>query len=419
MKKARPPTRKTIVAASAGSALEWYDFSVYGFLAPIIGKTFFPNTDPASALLLAFGALTVGYLSRPFGSFIFGHIGDVVGRKPAMLISVSIMGLCALLLAILPTYEQIGIAAGVLLVAIRIIQGIAVAGEYTASAVLLTEAARPGRRALTSSWVVAAMFLGCMAASGITALIGSIVGEDALQAWGWRIAFLLGCGVALVIGILRTQMPETLAAREKPAVSPALLAVTRHAGSIARIFLILMPNAILYFIIFVYASSYWTGTMKVPTTRALEISTANLAALTLAIPLVAFIGDRVGYWKVIGFGAVFLIVASLPLWHLMHHDSVSLMFLGQFGLTLGLACYAGLSVITMVDLSPDHTRCSTVSLGYNTAVAFFGGTTPLIATWLTSATGRTDAPVYYLLIAAALSLFVVARLPKQQRSDPG
>ena len=162
-------TPRTVVAASSGNVLEWYDFTVYGFLAPTIATHFFPSEDRLAGILSAFAVLAVGYAARPVGSVIFGHIGDRIGRKPALILSVLLMGAGSLAIAILPGYEQIGIAAALLLVAIRIIQGISVAGEYTASGVLLVEQAAPGHRARAGAWIAFAMMWGCVLGSAVPA----------------------------------------------------------------------------------------------------------------------------------------------------------------------------------------------------------------------------------------------------------
>lgn len=414
------PSLRTIVAASSGNALEWYDFTVYSFLAPILGRAFFPSDDPTVSLLASFAVLAVGYLARPLGSLVFGNIGDTLGRKRALLLSIVIMGVASICLGLLPTYEEIGVAAAVLLVLIRVVQGISVAGEFTASGILLAEAAAPGRRCLTAAWVPAAMLAGCMLGSGVPALVGTLVGQEALAAWGWRIPFLCGGVIALFTLVLRSTMPETLAATPpaRGEAAPVWRAVRSHLRDILRMVVLLIPAAVLYFAIFVYATSFWTGELAISTTDALDVSTVNLALLAAAMLLCASLADRFGVRRVLMAGALYTLLAALPLWHLMHRPSLELVALGQLGLALGLAAYYGLCIIVLVDMIPARVRCSVVSIGYNGAMAAFGGTTPLIATWLTRETGHTDAPIAYVMATVALSLAVIWSLPRGRTAHP-
>ena len=199
---------RSIVAAASGNVLEWYDFTIYGFLAPVIGKVFFPDTSHFTAILSAFAVLAVGYGVRPIGSILFGHIGDRLGRKPTLIITVLIMGTGSLAVALLPGYEQIGITAAVLLVAIRVMQGIAIAGEYPASGVFIVEQTDPAHRARAGSWVAVAMILGCVLGAFVPALVTTLLSDEQMASWGWRIPFLVGSSVALFSLFMRRNLTE-------------------------------------------------------------------------------------------------------------------------------------------------------------------------------------------------------------------
>lgn len=414
---AAPLSPRTILAASSGNALEFYDFTVYGFMAPIIGAAFFPSDDPTTSLLSAFVVLAAGYLSRPIGSFIFGHIGDTLGRKPSLLLSVSVMGSCSILIALLPTVEQIGVVAAVLLVALRMVQGIALAGEYTVAGVLVAEAACARNRCLNTAWIPCAMMLGCVLGSGVPAFVSDLVGQEQMATWGWRVPFFFGGIVALCSVVLRSTMPETLvAAVEPPEASPIWLAFRDHWRQMLQMIAIMMPFGIVYFVIFTYASSYLTEQMHFSTAQALEISTVNLLLMAAFIPGVAWVADRVGYSAVLRATGLVTLVAAWPLWYLMHQPSIEAVFLGQMGLALLNAVGWGLSIVVLTDLVPAQVRCSTVAIGYNTAMAVFGGATPAVATYLVARTGDDFAPVYYIILAAGLSLLVLWRLPTANRS---
>lgn len=404
-----------MLAATSGNVLEWYDFIIYGFLAPILGEIFFPSDDHVASLLSAFAVLAVGYLARPIGSVIFGHIGDLFGRKPAMLASVVLMGIGSVLIGVLPTYAEVGVVASIALVCIRIIQGIAVAGEYMASGVLVVEEARPNARGLMGSWIAFAMILGCVFGSGVPALVSDLLTEEQMKAWGWRIPFFIGGSVALFSMILRLHISESSKLAEAVAerrISPIYLAIRDYWAQILQMILLFIPAAILYFLIFVYAASYLTEQMHFSTANALDISTINLIVIAVAIPLIGYLSDRVGRRPMMMFGAIGTLVMAWPFWQLMHGQSIKLVFLGQMGLALINAIGWSLSITVLSEMVPTRVRCSAVSLSYNTCMAAFGGTTPLIATYLVARTSDDFAPVYYLMATTILSLVVIWRLPK-------
>lgn len=406
-------TPRTVLAATSGNVLEWYDFTAYSFLAPILGQVFFPSEDHFASLLAAFAVLAVGYLARPFGSVIFGHIGDRIGRKPALMISVVLMGSGSLLIAVLPTHAQIGVAASILLVAIRVVQGMSVAGEYTTSGVLLVEQSEPRSRGFTGGWIAFAMMLGCVAGSGVPALLGTFLTDDQIHAWGWRIPFFVGSAAALYSAILRTNLTESslVAADPDPMASPIFAAVKNHWRLMLQMVFLLIPTAVIYFIVFVYAASYLTEAMHFTTRQALDLTTANLVTIALLAPLVGWLSDRFGRRPLCLFGAIGTILFAWPLWWLMHQQDIRLVFLGQLGFSIFNAIGWGLSITVLVEMAPPRLRCSTVAMGYNLSMALFGGTTPIVATYLVSRTGDDFTPVYYVIAATLASLVVILRIP--------
>ncbi|RBW60455.1 MFS transporter [Ruegeria sp. A3M17] len=405
---------RSVVAATSGNTLEWYDFTVYGFLAPIIGRVFFPSDDPFAATISAFAVLAIGYAARAIGSFVFGHIGDRLGRKPALILSVLLMGGGSLAIACLPTYEQIGISAAVLLVAIRIMQGISVAGEYTASGVLIIEQTPLERRGFIGSFVPFAMLMGCVLGSAVPAALSSILSDDQMAVWGWRVPFLLGAVVALFSVILRRNLSESTAMSEvsKSDSSPVIVALSQHWHLVMQMVILLIPTAVIYFMIFVYAASYLTAQMHITSAKALDITTLNLLVMALAAPLFGWLADRFGLRPVFLAAAIASVVFAVPLWGLMHQNALVLIYLGQLGLALINGVAWALSVTALTSMAPSGLRVSTVALGYNICMAIFGGTTALIATYLVNRTGDDFAPAYYMIAAALLSIPVIWRLPK-------
>lgn len=426
METTRPKmTPRSVFATTSGNVLEWYDFTAYSFLAPVLGQVFFPSDDHVASLLSAFAVLAVGYLARPVGSVIFGFVGDRIGRKPAMMASVILMGIGSFLIAVLPTHAQIGVAASILLVLIRVIQGISVAGEYTTSGVLLVEQAEPKSRGFVGGWIAFAMMLGCVAGSGIPALLGTVLTEAQIQAWGWRIPFFIGSLVALYSAILRSNITESalMAAASERIKSPITSALKNHWKLMLQMVVLLVPTAVIYFIVFVYSASYLTEQMHFTTSQTLDITTLNLIMIAFISLWVGKLSDRYGRRPLFLFGAIGTLLLAWPFWWLMHQDNLYLVFLGQFGFSAFNAIGWGLSITVLVEIAPQRLRCSTVAMGYNFAMAIFGGTTPIVATYLVSRTGDDFTPVYYVMAATLASLFVIVRLPKliaraAQEPDP-
>jgi len=407
-------TPRAVVAATSGNVLEWYDFTVYGFLAPTLGRIFFPSEDHVASLLSAFAVLAVGYAARPIGSVIYGYVGDRFGRKPALLSSVTLMGVGSLLIGVLPTHASIGVAASIALVAIRVVQGISVAGEYTASGVLIVEEAKDESRGFVGSWVACAMMLGCVLGSGVPALISSVLSDAQITAWGWRIPFFIGGGVALFSAVLRLHLSESsaLTKERERSTSPIRTAVRDYWPTILQMIALLVPTAIIYFMIFVYAASYLTDRMHFSTAQALDISTINLIAIAVLGLAAGLLSDRFGRRAVMLVGAIGTLVVAWPMWWLMHLDSLALVFLGQLGFAAFNAIGWALSITVLSEMVPTRLRCSAVALSYNTCMAAFGGTTPIVATYLVHRTSDDYAPVYYVIAATMVSLLVILRLPK-------
>jgi len=407
-------TPRAVAAATSGNVLEWYDFTVYGFLAPTLGRIFFPSDDPVASLLSAFAVLAVGYAARPIGSVIYGHIGDRFGRKPALMSSVILMGIGSILIGSLPTHAQIGVAASVLLVVIRIVQGISVAGEYMASGVLLVEEADKKSRGFVGSWIAFAMMCGCVLGSGVPAALSGVLTEAQMNAWGWRIPFFLGGTVALISAVLRRDLTESSAikALADRIRLPVRDAVRDYWPVILQMVVLLIPTAILYFLIFVYAASYLTDQMHFSTSQALDISTINLIVIALLGLAAGYASDRLGRHVVLAFGAIGTLLFAWPLWALMHQHDLGWVFLGQMGFAAFNAIGWSLSITVLSEMVPAPVRCSALALGYNVCMAVFGGTTPFVATYLIQRTSDDFAPVYYVMATTLLSLVVIARLPK-------
>src|SRR5262245_641229 len=253
-----PSKRRIIAAGTIGNLLEWYDFAIYGYFAPSIGRAFFPSSDAVAQILAAFGVFAVGYLMRPLGGAVVGHIGDRYGRRVALTFSVSAMAVPTFLVGLLPGHATLGVLAPVLLTFLRVIQGLSVGGEWTTSFVFMVEHAPPGRRALYGTVVSSGGMLGVLAGSGAGALLSAILSPEALDAWGWRVPFLLGAVAGVTGFVLRRGIGEAadFAAGDASAKSPILETLRHHGGLIVRLAGIATFVGVGFYLIFLYLVSW-------------------------------------------------------------------------------------------------------------------------------------------------------------------
>lgn len=396
--------RRVLTAGVVGNVLEWYDFAVYGFFAPILAVQFFPAHDKVVSLLAAFGAFAVGFLMRPVGAALFGHIGDRYGRARALLISVAMMAIPTVLMGLLPTYAAIGVTASFLIVLLRMFQGMAVGGEFTSSIVYLAEHSPTRRRGFFSSWAMFAATTGTMLGSAVGAILSSVLSEQALSDWGWRAAFILGLVVGVVGIIIRRNMFDTPV--NPPEVSPVLLTFREHSAEVLRVFGLNVAPAATYYSLFVYAATWVAQTTPLGRAKALDITTASILTFLVVAPLAAWVSDRYGRKLMLVVGMVACLVMAYPLVALMHVGTPAAVAAGQMLLAALLALYMASIPAAMCEMFPHTVRVSAVSIGYGLGYALFGGTAPAIAVWLIAKTGSDLAFVWYLTALTAVSLGV-------------
>lgn len=398
----------TILSGVVGNILEWYDFAVYGFFAPILGKLFFPAEDPVTSLIASFGAFAAGFLMRPIGGAVFGHIGDRMGRKKALNLSVLMMAIPTFLIGVMPTHAQIGIAAAVILVLLRMCQGLSVGGEYTSSIVFLAESAPKNRKGLYSSASLLGGVGGILLGSLVGTVLTSILDDVQLQNWGWRIPFLMGIIVAAIGYLIRRHMPETLQEEEK--LENPLRVLRKSWLQVVRVSGLNLLSAVVFYAMFVFVVTWLVNYVHEPRTMALRFNTITLLFLMLLLPLVAYLSDRWGRKPLLIAGAVGIILFAYPLFWLMHHPNETMILLGEFGMATLIAIYIAPIPVTLVEMFPRNIRVSAVSIGYNLAYAVFGGTVPMVAVWLIQKEHNDLAFVWYIIGAAIISLIIILTL---------
>jgi MHS family proline/betaine transporter-like MFS transporter len=390
--------------------MEWYDFGVYGFFAEAIGHQFFPAHDPSVSLLASFGVFAVGFIARPMGGLMFGHIGDQMGRRAAVIASVAMMVVPTFLMGLLPTYEQIGVAAPVILILLRLVQGLAVGGEYTTSMVLLVEEAQPRRRGRVGSFAPFGAFGGLLLGSAVGATITSLLSAEASASWGWRAAFLSGLAIGLVVLYVRRRLPpeEAVVANEEARQSPLVEAFRTQWTTILKVVGLNLANGIGFYLCFVYTTTWLKQFGHIPQATALALNSLALALLMIATPVAGIISDKIGRKPMLLLGTAGLTLFAWPLFRLMSEATIPAIIGAQAGFAAIMACFTGASPAFMVEVFPKHVRCSGLSVGYNLALSIFGGTVPMVAVFLIAETGDPLLPALYLSLAAAISFAMAA-----------
>lgn len=403
--------RRGVIAGVIGNMLEWYDFALFGFFAQQIGAHFFPAGNPSASLLAAFGTFAAGFLMRPVGGALFGWIGDRFGRKQALIGSILAMAFPSFFIGLLPDTSQIGVAAPILLVLLRMLQGIAVGGEYMASAVFLVEGAEPGRRGWMGSWGPLGASAGTLLGSAAGAIVNATMSPEAVMAYGWRIPFLVGLGVGLGGLAIRRHYVERVP-HQSPAKSPLGEAFRVHWRTIVHLVALVAAISVGFYMTFVYSSTWLELVAHVPARTALGINTAAMALSLIVIPAAGLVSDRVGRRWVLVWGAGALALLAYPLMALMAQGKFVTILVGELGLATLIGTIGGVMPAAMAELAPWRVRCTVLSVGYNVALALLGGTTPMVAAWLVSRTQVSLAPGIYLAGAAGVTFIAALVLPK-------
>jgi len=406
--------RRGVIAGVVGNMLEWYDFALFGFFAVQIGAHFFPAGDPTASLLAALGTFAAGFLMRPVGGALFGWVGDRFGRKQALIWSVLAMAFPSFLIGVLPGAATIGLAAPILLLVFRLLQGLAVGGEYMASAVFLVEGSEPGRRGWMGSWGPIGATAGTLLGSAAGAIVNAVMSPEAVMAFGWRIPFILGLGVGLGGLAIRRHYVERVP-HQAPAKSPLRESFRSHWRTMLHLVALVSGISVGFYTTFVYAPTWVELVAGVPARTALGVNTVAMAVSLLFIPAAGILSDRIGRRPVLLAASGALALLAYPLMALMARGHPGGMLVGSLGLALLVAANGGVMPATMAELAPWRVRCTVLSVAYNVGMALLGGTTPLVAAWLLARTGVTMAPAYYLAAAGALAFTGALFLPSKTR----
>jgi len=406
------------VAGLIGNVMEWYDFALFGYFVPFISASFFSNSDTTGSLLATWAVFAGGFLMRPLGGAVFGHIGDRIGRRRVLVLSVILMAVPTFVLGALPTYAQIGIAASLLLVAVRMVQGLSVGGEFSGSVTYMVETARPERRGLAGSWANVGSTAGLLLGSGAATAVTSLSSAHFAETWGWRIPFMVG----LLLGIfaltqVRKLHEDHIAHRDQrqQTRSPLKEAFTKDRK---RSFLALTFTAgygATFYIPLVYLPDYIQQNTSMSLHDAMQINTIATAMILALIPVSGWVTDRFirrTHFLAIGF---FLLAAlAYPMFRLVQSGDYAQVFAAQMVFALLITFPLGAAPALLVELFPSDDRLTGYSIAFNIGIGVVGGTTPMIATWLIDTTSDISTPAFYL--SALATVAVVSLLVMSDRS---
>ncbi|HMN72622.1 MAG TPA: MFS transporter [Rhodoblastus sp.] len=410
--------RRVIVSSTIGNALEWFDFTVFGLFAGVIGKLFFPSDNPASSLLLTFATFGIAFAARPLGGLVFGLYADKHGRKKALVVMITLMAIGTGLLGVLPTYAAIGIAAPLLLLLARLIQGFSAGGEFGSASALLIEFAPPGMRGFFGAFQMVSQSLAFAIGAAMAVLLNTSLTPDQFTSWGWRVPFLLGILIGPIGYYLRRKVDESpefqayLAEKRKDSAPAQKTTLGRlfseHPRELIASFCLIAAGTAINYIGAVFLPAYAATELKLPLVSAqYGLMLASLANAVLVL-IFGALSDRIGRRAVLAPALILYVVLSYVLFQrLVAEPSVAHLWqLQSAGLLLG--ALAGPMPAFMTEIFPVAVRSTGASLMYNFAVMLFGGLAPAINTWLVQATGNKAAPVFYIAFAAAVGLIGLA-----------
>jgi MHS family proline/betaine transporter-like MFS transporter len=401
--------KKVIFSGMIGNGLEWYDYALYAYMVTTISKLFFPAGDETLNLLATLGIFAVGFIARPFGGVLFGIIGDKFGRRTALVASIFLMAFPTGCIGLLPTYEQIGILAPLLLIVLRMLQGLSLGGAFSGTVIFLVEHAPPNKRGLISSVSLVSLVIGVLLGSLVVMLMQVSLSDAQFESWGWRVPFLLGVPFGFVGLYIRNHVEESPIYEEakqndalsKTPVRDVLTGEWRHVLQTIGIYIsLVMP----FYLVTAYFITFTENTLGRSRTEALLLNVMVMLILLVLSPLSAALSDRIGRRKLLMSAAAAFLLLSYPLFSLLLMKDLNSIILGHIFFAVLVSIYTAPVMPVLVEIFPTRVRYTGMALSYNISAAVFGGTAPLVAQWLINQTGDVHSIAYYVMACAVISL---------------
>jgi MFS transporter, MHS family, proline/betaine transporter len=413
--------KKVLISGMLGNALEWYDFALYGHFVAIISSLYFPNTDPYMSLIATFGAFAAGFFMRPIGAIVFGYIGDRFGRKQALVSSILLMAIPTGCIGLLPTYEQIGVAAPILLTIIRLLQGLSLGGAMSGSISFLVEHAPENRKGFAGSTVMFSMNIGILLGSAAAAACSHFLSAEDFMSWGWRIPFLFGFCAGLIGIYIKKEVeesPDYLEAKKKKQIAeqPAREIFTTHRSNLLTGISLYLTVTIPFFIFAIFFNNYMSKILGYSISNSLTINTLSTLLMTILIPIVGYYSDIYGRVNMVKIGAIGFILFSYPAFMLISQGGFAAPLIGQMIFAVLIALYMSPIPTMLVELFPASVRFTGVALSYNISAALFGGTAPMVSTLLIKQTGMHESVPIYIMIFAVISFIRINKVYKKNKT---
>ncbi|OZI66527.1 MFS transporter [Bordetella genomosp. 11] len=415
--------RRAIAAITVGNALEFYDFTVYGFMTSAIGRIFFPTLSPYAQILLAIAGFGVGFVARPLGGILIGSYADRHGRKKAMGLTITLMALGCAMLAFAPTPAQVGVLAPLIIVAARLIQGFSAGGEVGASTTFLVEYAGRNDRAYMASWQVASQGLGVMFGAIVASAVISQLSADALDSWGWRVPFVLGMAIAPIGMYIRRQLHETHSedgpgATRTERRGKIRILFSSHWRELVQASLLFVSCTVGIYVIAFYLPTYAARELKLPVQVGVWAGVVFGIVNFIFAPLSGRLADRWGRKPIILWSRLCLLALLFPafMW-LVAEPSATKLYVSVAVLSVFLTSQFPALLVMLTEMFPRHVRATGLSVVYSTVVAVFSGFSPFFLTWLVHATGNMFAPAWYLLAITLISSLVIFWIDDRASGD--
>ncbi|QBQ10114.1 MULTISPECIES: glycine betaine/L-proline transporter ProP [unclassified Pseudomonas] len=422
--------RKAITAAALGNAMEWFDFGVYGFVAYVLGKVFFPEASPSVQMIAALATFSVPFLIRPLGGLFFGRLGDKYGRQKVLAATIVIMSLSTFAIGLIPSYDSIGIWAPILLLLAKMAQGFSVGGEYTGASIFVAEYAPDRKRGFLGSWLDFGSIAGFVLGAGVVVLISAVIGEDAFQSWGWRLPFFLALPLGMIGLYLRHALEETPAFQQHveqleqgdreglaggPKVSFKEVA-TKHWRSLMTCVGVVVVTNVTYYMLLTYMPSYLSHNLHYSENHGVLIIIAIMVGMLFVQPMIGFVSDKIGRKPFILFGSIALFFLAIPAFMLINSGKLGLIFSGLLIIAVVLNFFIGVMASTLPAMFPTHIRYSALASAFNISI-LIAGLTPTAMAWLVETTNNLYMPAYYLMVFAVLGLFTALTM-KETANKP-